>query len=186
MAAWAYDVLKSEFFWGIILGLFLSYFGALIQSRAIKKAHIGLQKEDIKALAIDLVRNIKRVTDDIAEARRRNRAIHQDLLALLDVEIGIFGRVREQTIRLPDDLRSDLRKFVTDCALRKYEASQKLSTFYEQNDLSKRLEVNGSLEESTGAKSAANIALSEANRAIDDLVVTVDKADGLVARLNTI
>ncbi|MGE5165093.1 MAG: hypothetical protein ACM3IH_13855 [Sphingobacteriales bacterium] len=45
----------------------------------------------------------------MAEHRSKANVIHPDYLGLLDVEIGVFGRNRENLIVLPEQLRDDIR-----------------------------------------------------------------------------
>lgn len=183
---WAITILTSEFVWGVLTGLALSIAGAAIQIHLTRKAHIRLQKEDVAAISIDMVRNIMRVTEDISEARRRSRVIHSDLLILLDAETAVFGRVREQTIRLPDDLRAELRKFVIDCALRRSEIGNKIDLFNEQWKMGGEFEQKQMNEEAAAAKANANNTLSEAHRSVDELAATVTRGDSLISKLESI
>jgi hypothetical protein len=73
----------------------------------------------IKSLCIDIVNNIRAVVDDMVNHRQRTQVIHSDYLQLLDVEVNVFGRNREQIIHLPNPVRENMRRFVTDCANRK-------------------------------------------------------------------
>jgi hypothetical protein len=61
---WIVTVLKSEFFWGVIVGLVLSVFGAywlaVFGARQQQKA----QKDQIKNLCIDTVNNLRAIVDD--------------------------------------------------------------------------------------------------------------------------
>ena len=60
---WIVTVLKSEFFWGVIVGLVLSVFGAywlaVFGARQQQKA----QKDQIKNLCIDTVNNLRAIVD---------------------------------------------------------------------------------------------------------------------------
>jgi len=69
---WMVTVLKSEFFWGVIVGLVLSVFGAywltVFGARQQQKA----QKDQIKNLCIDTVNNLRAIVDDMVDNGRRS------------------------------------------------------------------------------------------------------------------
>jgi hypothetical protein len=111
---WIVTVLTSEFFWGVIVGLVLSVFGAyclaVFAARQQKKA----QKDLIRNFCIDTVNNLKAIVDDMVDHRQPTQVIHSDYLQLLDIEFNVFGR-----------------NFVTVCAIRKAEIGTSLATVNE-------------------------------------------------------
>src|SRR6266478_2109428 len=126
---WLVTVLTSEFVWGVIVGLVLAAFGAWLQAIFIARQQQKAQKDLIKNFCIDTVNNLKAIVEDMVNHRQRTQAIHSDYLALLDIEIGVFGRNREHIIHLPNPVRENVRKFVTDCAIRRAEIGNHLSQF---------------------------------------------------------
>src|SRR3954463_11696455 len=109
-------VIKSEFFWGIVVGLLLAAIGAWLAifiMRQTRKHQRGL----IKNLCIDTVNNIKAIVDDMADHRQKANVIHHDYLNLLDIEFNVFGRNREHIINLPNPVRDNVRKFMNDCSI---------------------------------------------------------------------
>lgn len=121
---------------------------------------------------------------DIAEARRRSQAIHHDLLALIDVEVGIYGRNREHSIRLDDDLRGEVRKYMTSVALRRAEVAMELAGFDRQIQLANNLRAGGN---ATGAlrteEAAANGPLAKAHKAANDLIATAKSGGEIIKKL---
>ena len=187
MPDWLLVVFKSEFLWGIVLGIGISLIGARVQAKQQVKKLIEQQREDYLLFAQDIISNIMRVAKDIEEARRRSLAIHHDLLGLIDSEVGIFGRNREASIRLKDDLRSEVRQYVTDVALRRTDIAVQLSAFDRQRQLADSLRAGGN---STGAlrveESAANGPLTKANKAADDLIVTAKTGGEILTKLQAL
>jgi hypothetical protein len=118
---WIVKVLTNEFVWGVILGVALTTFGAWWQARQTIRQQKEAQKELIRNFCIDTVSNIKAIVDEMVAHQQRTKGIHPDHLALLDIEWNVFGRNREHLIHLPDPAREKVRKFVTDCAIRKAE-----------------------------------------------------------------
>jgi hypothetical protein len=107
MPDWLVTVLTSEFVWGIIVGLVLAAFGARLQAIFIARQQQKAQKDLIKNFCIDTVNNLKAIVEDMVNHRQRTQAIHSDYLALLDIEIGVFGRNREHIIQLPNPVREN-------------------------------------------------------------------------------
>lgn len=183
MPDWLFQVLTSEFSWGLLAGLVLSFIGAFAQTKMLRRAHISMQEEDIVNLASDLIKNIVQICDQLSEARRRSRAIHHELLNLLDVEIGIYGRTREQFIRLDPNVRSDVRKFFTNCALRKLEIVQNLAAFDDRMKMVQQFRLQGNDTEREQAEIAANVPLTEANKRVDELISLMRDGQSLVERM---
>jgi hypothetical protein len=104
-------------------------------------------------------------------------------LALIDVEINIYGRNREQTLRLDDPLRGDIRKYVTNCALRRADVGGHLMRFQEQMNLSRNLQAAGNAPEAGRVKTAAEYILNDAHKATDELISTAKEGNSLVDRL---
>lgn len=184
MPDWFLDIIKSEFLWGIVIGLCIALIGARVQAKQQIKKSVEQQQKDFRLFAQDIISNIMRVSEDIAEARRRSQAIHHDLLALIDAEVGIFGRNREHSIRLKDDLRGDVRKYITDIALRRTDIAVALNIFDRQFQLARDLRANG---DPTAAgkieQSATTGPLVKANSAADDLIATAKTGTEIINKL---
>lgn len=184
MLDWIMKIVASEFLWGIVLGLIIAAIGAYLQAQFLYRRTISLQRSDVSLFCMDIIRNIMRISDDIAEARRRSRLIHHDLLALIDVEVGVFGRNREHTIRLDHSLRDEVRKYITDCALRRAEIGMKLAEFDRQMQLSRDLQAAGNGPQAQRMEEqAANGALNEAHKAMDELITRARGGDAIIGKL---
>jgi hypothetical protein len=123
---WIVKVLTSEFFWGVIVGVVLSDIQARLTVRRQKKA----QKDLIKSLCVDIVNNITAIVQDMNEFRQRTQDVYADGLRLMDIELNIYGRNREHTIHLPTSVREKVRKFVTDCAIRRGEVGNYIVQYH--------------------------------------------------------
>jgi hypothetical protein len=176
MPDWVVDVLKSEFFWGVMVGLILSVIGAYYLALFAAKQQRAQQKETVKNFCADTIKNLRQIVDDMAELRTKVKAIHHDYLMLMDVEIGVFGRNREHLITLPEPLRHQVRKFVTDCALRRAEIANHLSAFDSKWRLADELRAQGHGPESERARTDSNVPLAAANKALDDLIARVSSS----------
>ena len=79
----------------------------------------------------------------MGKTRDRSKAIYHDYLGLIDVEIGVYGRNREHLIHLPEQARTDVRAFMTDCAVKKTDIAAKLDAFYRLNELANQTQIEG-------------------------------------------
>ena len=180
------EIATSEFLWGIILGLIVSIVGARFQAKEIRRHHIAQATSDVNIFCAHIIENIQIVIADLGEARRRSRVIHGDILALLDSEIHIFGRNRENIIRLDGKLRNDVRKFIVDCGLRRSAVVGQLGLFDNKMGLARQLRANGDGPQATRVEQEAMAFLEEAHRATDELIAVVEqRAPTLVTRLQS-
>jgi hypothetical protein len=140
---WIMEVLKSEFFWGVVVGVVLTTIGAWCQVILAIRQQRKAQKNLIKNFCIDTVGNIKAIVDDMVNPRQMTQVIHGDYLALLDIEFNVFGRNREHIIHLPNPVRENVRKFVSDCAIRRAEIGTNLAQFTNLWALADRLQSQG-------------------------------------------
>src|SRR5262249_1108416 len=178
---WIVTVLTSEFFWGVIVGLVLSVFGAYWLAVFAARQQQKAQKDLIKNFCIDTVDNIRAIVDDMVDHRQRTQVIHGDYLALLDVEINVFGRNRENIIHLPNPLREKVRKFVTDCAIRRAEIGTNLAQFASLWALADQLQARGDGPQAQRVRNEqAQIPLGKANQALNQLATRVNDSADLV------
>src|SRR5258707_10558289 len=143
MPDWLVTVLTSEFVWGVIVGLVLAAFGAWLQAIFIARQQQKAQKNLIKNFCIDTVNNLKAIVEDMVDHRQKANVIHNDYLALLDIEFNVFGRNREHIIHLPNLVRDNVRKFINDCAIRRAEIGNYLSQFTNLWALADQLQSQG-------------------------------------------
>jgi hypothetical protein len=184
---WIATVLTSEFFWGVIVGLALSVFGAYYLAVFTAKQQKKAQKDLIKNFCIDTVSNLKAVVDDMVDHRQRTQVIHGDYLALLDIEFGVFGRNREHIIHLPNPVRENVRKFVTDCAIRRAEIGNHLAEFSRFMALADQLQGQGDAPQAQRVRNQpAEVARRNANQALDQLVARVKDSHDLVSSLEKV
>jgi hypothetical protein len=179
---WIVAVLTSEFFWGVIVGLLLSVLGAYCLAVFAARQQRKAQKDLIKNFCTDTV-----IVDDMVAHRQRAQVIHGDYLALVDIEIGVFGRNREHIIHLPNPVRENVRRFVTDCAIRRAEIGNHLSEFSKLWALADQLLSQGDAPQAQRVRTQqAEVARRHANQALDQLVILVKDSADLVNSLNNV
>lgn len=131
------------------------------------------------------MQNILQIIRDLQNLRGRTNAIQHDFLALLEIELSVFGRNREHIIFLPPDVRSKLREFMNNCAIKRAEIGNFLMEFYQQNALANQLAGSGQGPQAQRVKqAAADGPLAKANAAADQLYQLVPDGEKVVAKLN--
>ena len=177
-------VLTSEFFWGVMVGLLLSVIGAYCLAVFATRQQRKAQKDLIKNFCIDTVDNIKAIVDDMVDRRERTQVIHQDYLALLDIEFNVFAKNREHMIHLPNPVRDNVRKFVNDCAIRRAEIGNHLFQFNNSWTYANQLHIGGQMVEAQRVrKEEAEMARHNADQALDQLAARVKDSADLVNSL---
>jgi hypothetical protein len=184
---WIRNVLTSEFFWGVVVGVVLTTIGAWGQAVFTVRQQRKAQKDLIKNFCIDTVNNIKAIVDEMVDHRQRTQVIHGDYLGLLDVEINVFGRNREHIIHLPNPMRENVRKFVTACAIRRAEIGTNLAQFVNLITLADQLQARGDGPQAQRVRNEqAEVARRNANQALDQLVTRVKDSVDLVNSLKQV
>src|SRR5207247_2088963 len=131
--------------------------------------------------------NITAIVDDMVDHRQRTQVIHGDYLQLLDVEINVFGRNRENIIHLPNPVRENVRKFITNCAIRRAEIGNHLSQFVNLLGLADQLQARGDGPQAQRVRNdQAELARWNANQALDQLVARVNDSADLVNSLKQV
>jgi hypothetical protein len=181
-------VLTNEYVLGVITGVVLTAIGAWLQAIFTIWQQRKAQKDLIKSFCIDTVNNIKAIVDDMVNHRQRTQKIHSDHLALLDIEFNVFGRNREHIIHLPDPVRENVRKFVTDCAIRKAEIANYRSQYLQALALANQLQSGGQAPQAGRTRSSEQTRelLDSANQALDQLVTKVSGSADLVKSLKEV
>ena len=96
--SWIVAVLTSQFLWGVVLGVALSIVTARVSVHFQNDEH----RRRVRTFSADLVRNLQDYARAMDEHRERNNVIYYDFIALIENEVGIWGRNREHTILLDD------------------------------------------------------------------------------------
>jgi hypothetical protein len=110
------DIVKSEFFWGIVAGLLLSFFGGWILAKfTVRLTQQGMNRTVLQFVT-DTIGNLNEIIEQMETVRNKGRVINHDFLALIDVELTIYGRNREHLIHLPDSVRRKVRAYMNDVA----------------------------------------------------------------------
>ena len=177
------EVLKGEFFWGIVVGAVLAALGAYLIVFLQDSSQQKIRKNVIREFSQDTVRNILEIIRNLQEIRDRKAGIQHDFLALLDVELTVFGRNREHTIYLSLETRDKLRKFMNACAIKRAEITNFLAEFYKQNALADQLTASGQAPQGQRVKNDALLILNNANSAADQLFSKYVRANNFLSQL---
>ena len=163
-----WEVLTSEFFWGVVVGVLLSLLGAVVSTKLLRNETISFQRDTIRIFSLDTVRSIRRYVTEMQNIRNRINRIELDLLGLVEAELQVFGRNREHIIRLDPEPREEVRAFVNECSIRVVQV---------------RFWLNEMARLASSNQAAASDALNNANRAADQLVAAAKGTDRLSERL---
>jgi hypothetical protein len=164
------SILEGEFFWGIVIGTVLAVLGSLVTAWLHAQFKKSERVEIVHTFASDTVMNLLQIMRDLEDLRGRTNAIQHDFLALLDVELNVFGRNREYIIHLPPQTRERLRKFVNAVAIRRAEIGNWLTGFYQQMTLADQLTASGQSVQAQQVIAAASAnQLARATTAADRL-----------------
>jgi hypothetical protein len=175
--AWIGNILESEFFWGVIVGLLLTVIGSYFLTMFTTWQQRRERKEVLKNFCVDTVTNIREIIDDMVATRSK---ANQDYLTLLDLEIQVFTRNREHTVYLSKDVRDKVRKFMTDCAIRRAEIGNHLTTFYNRRAVADQYQAQGDTMHAQYAMKDANGSLAQADTAMNALVLRAKDSDSVI------
>jgi hypothetical protein len=181
------EVLKEfEFFWGIVVGLLLSFIGAWAQAKITVSMNEKKMKKTVINFCLDTIRNLQKIIKEMDESRDRTKVIFHDFLTLIEVEVTIYGRNREHMINLPETERNAVRQFMTDCAVKRAEIASKLDQFYRLDAQAKQVQAEGRGPEAQRIANQALAPLHESHQAADRLVDVANKAPGIVGQLEAL
>jgi hypothetical protein len=177
---WA--ILTGEFFWGIVIGLVLSFFSAWLLARYTASFQKKQQQRVVLDFCADEIRSLQSLVKEMDDQRDRAKAIFHDYLALIDVEIGVYGRNREHIVHIPQPTRDKVRSFFNNLAVKRAEVAGNLAEFYRLSN-----EARGTRGEAGAALQAqATAKLAEAQKAADRLVAISAGGADLVRELGGI
>ena len=163
---WLSEVITSQFVWGTVLGVCLS----VLTARASIYFQLRDQEERVQKFSQDLIRNITDYAESLSEARERSHAIHHDILALIENEIGIWGRNREHLFLISDDkTRKSIRDYFSRCAKLLVDTKVGLAAFSE----STRIADTAGEGEGGHNRQLALTHLQNANNACDKLIAHI-------------
>jgi hypothetical protein len=156
-------ILESEFVWGIVLGLLLAIFVAIVTTWLNNLQ----RRRTVAAFCQDLIGSVCDLIQNLEDNRDRNRRIDHEFLETIAAEITVYGRNREHLVFISDALlRKDVRAFFTRVAALLAQIQGRLGQFYEANRIAQSENDparKGQLEQ------IANSHLIEAHRACDRL-----------------
>jgi len=177
------NLVQSEFFWGLIIGLILSLVGCFFQAKIAHDKAKAYQRHTVMLFCSDVVRNLKSIIGEMQATRQRAQMIHHDFLDLIELEVTVFGRNREHLIYVDDNAREIVRKFMNEVAIRRGEIARSLNDFYQQRRLLQEAEKMRDEEQQFLARQNSKKSLEDANRAADTLVQLAATTDGIIQAL---
>ena len=178
-------ILTGEFFWGVVVGLILSFIGAWAQAKITVSMQQKSAEKTVIRFCLDTVENIQAIIAEMDKNRDRTKLIHHDFLTLIEIEVQIYGRNREHLIHLPDDVRTSMRDFMNNVAIKRAEVANNLSSFYQITEQANQMQVQGSGPEAERKRHEALTPLSAAQGAADRLAGISKDGDRIVDRLKT-
>lgn len=180
------EVLTGQFFWGVVVGLLLSFVGGWTLARVTISMTQAHQKRTVVLFCADTVQNIRNIVLDLDRVRDRARIIHHDFMALIEIEVQIYGRNREHLIHLPDDVRGDVREFMNGIAIKRAEVMNRLEQFGQSWRVSDQLSADGQKEASEREREKATAVLQEAHKAVDRLATLANGSSRLLEKLTSL
>ncbi len=181
---WAWVVLKSEFFWGVMLGLILSVVSGYALAAFQTRAQTAAGTELMRNFSIDTVQNIRQIIDQLDDNRNRSEVLFTEFLVLLEIEVSIFGRNREHLVRLDERQREAVRNFVNKCALKRAEVANSLDEFIRLNQFAQQLWSEGDNSRAQKLREQSEPLLKKANKATDDLIQLASRSPEVIAALS--
>jgi len=174
---WIAEIFKSEFVWGIVLGLLLSIVVAVVTSWINNQQ----RRRTVAAFCQDIIRSVSDLIQNLEDNRDRNRRIDHEFLETIAAEIVVYGRNREHLVFLKDvQIRKDVRDYFTRVAALLAQIQGRLGQFYEVSRISQG-ETNPSKK--SGLEQIANDHLGEAHKTCDRLREMLLKREDLDSRL---
>ena len=67
------EILKSEFFWGVVVGLLLSFIGAWVQAKITVSMNETRMKRTVINFCLDTIGNLENVIREMDKSRDRAR-----------------------------------------------------------------------------------------------------------------
>lgn len=132
MVDWGLKIITSEFLWGIIIGAILTTYGAFLTAKINKSNH----EKSVKIFCKSSLKNILKVIGSMDEYRDRSQAIHHDFIDIVELDLNVYGRNREQLTYLSNDaLRQDVNDLFNDIAIFLLRIKQNLEKFYKINSI---------------------------------------------------
>lgn len=176
---WVFDVLTSEFFWGVAFGMLLGVFVVVISNWLSKKN----QKKIVAALCQDLISSICDLIQNLEDNRNRNRIIDGEFLQTISAEIIVYSRNREHLVHVNDKkLREDIREFFTRVAALLAQIQGHLRQFSDSYTLAQS-EANA--EQKKIKNDIAQSHLDKAHSACDLLRELISRRETLEKRIET-
>jgi hypothetical protein len=178
-------ILESEFFWGIVVGLLLSFIGGWAQAKITVSMNEKNAKKRVNNFCRDTINNLQSIIQQLQTSRDRTKMIFMDYIGMIDEEVLIYRRNREHMIHLPDNVRNEVRLFMMECALSRAEIASKSDQYRRIKASADEIRAAGRAPEAGRVEQSGQTLLDDAHKAVDRLVAVANKAPTLLNQLKT-
>lgn len=177
------EILSSEYFWGLISGAVISFASAFFLSwLGTRNSKIHLRRNQ-KEFCAEIIENVCDIIKAMDENRERNRVIDQEFLALLDAEISIYGRNRENLILLNRSTRATMRTFMSNITIRRARAGHFLNMFDQAWNDARTMEIAKDHEGMNARRAEGDKFLNRAHEALDRMKEEAAGKDALIREI---
>jgi len=177
---WVEEILKSQFVWGIVIGLLLSVVGAMTMTMLSKRERRTLAASFYQ----DLIGSITDLIHNLEDNRERHIIIEHEFLDAIGTEISVYDRNREHLVYINDvQLRKSIRNYFSRISVLLVQIQRCLRQFY---DLNRQIRTETDTMRRDEAERSANNTLVKAHALCDKLREMRDTAERLTSKLESL
>lgn len=180
-----WKIVTSEFLWGIVVGLLVSFAGGWFQAHVTQLRQRQERKGLIKDFCIDLIRNLERYAIEISRVRKHGNSVPRRILGLIDNELIAYGRQRDFLFVIEQSAREEFRELMNDIAIKRAEVQFKLDQVEDIFAKARALDAAGDATKAKRTMDSVEAPMKELNSEADNLVSIINKGAGIVAKLTT-
>lgn len=180
-----WKIATSEFLWGIVVGLLVSFAGGWFQARVTQLQQRQERKGLIKDFCIDLIRNLERYATEISRVRKHGNTVPKRILGLIDNELIAYGRQRDFLVLIDQSVREEFRELMNDIAIKRAEVQFKLDQVEDIFATARTLNSAGDATKANRTMDSVDTPMKELNSEADNLVSIINRSAGIVAKLTT-
>jgi hypothetical protein len=178
--------MMGEFSGGVILGAALTAVGALLTAIITHRLNVRSARQAAIGLAIDVTRNIIKAGGQLDIVNNSTTLIATDYVAIIEGEVIVYGRNRENFVWLKNNMRDKLREFVIDVSLKRAKLSYFVTRVREKYNFADALQAAGDGPQAERVrKEALDLHNSEVQKAVQELVTCAKGGQAIVDALSS-